>query len=114
MEHESPLHVGRCERILDKDTPNARYIVNIADHTSYVVKLGDRVAPEDIEESMRVGILIGYGKIQIEIPLPPRVDRSVTMMQVEEKPDVTYADVGGVKDQIERIREVVELPITHP
>jgi len=36
------------------------------------------------------------------------------MMQVEEKPDVTYADVGGCKDQIEQIREVVEVPLTSP
>jgi 26S proteasome regulatory subunit T1 len=33
------------------------------------------------------------------------------MMQVEEKPDVTYSDVGGCKDQIEKLREVVELPL---
>jgi 26S proteasome regulatory subunit T1 len=36
------------------------------------------------------------------------------MMTVEEKPDVTYADVGGNKDQIEKLREVVELPLLHP
>lgn len=28
------------------------------------------------------------------------------MMTVEEKPDVTYNDVGGCKDQIEKMREV--------
>lgn len=28
------------------------------------------------------------------------------MMQVEEKPDVTYSDVGGCKEQIEKLREV--------
>jgi 26S proteasome regulatory subunit T1 len=33
------------------------------------------------------------------------------MMQVEEKPDVTYADVGGCKEQIEKLREVVETPL---
>lgn len=35
------------------------------------------------------------------------------MMQVEEKPDVTYADVGGCKEQIEKLREVVETPLLH-
>lgn len=48
---------------------------------------------------------------KIQIPLPPKIDPSVTMMQVEEKPDVTYADVGGCKEQIEKLREVVELPL---
>jgi 26S proteasome regulatory subunit T1 len=57
---------------------------------------------------------MGLSKILIEIPLPPRIDPSVSMMQVEEKPDVTYNDVGGCKEAIERIREVVELPLTNP
>jgi len=50
-------------------------------------------------------------KYQIQIPLPPKIDPSVTMMQVEEKPDVTYGDVGGCKEQIEKLREVVEMPL---
>ena len=50
---------------------------------------------------------------QIHIPLPAKIDPSVTMMTVEEKPDVTYADVGGCKEQIEKLREVVEMPLLH-
>lgn len=50
-------------------------------------------------------------KYQIQIPLPPKIDASVTMMQVEEKPDVTYSDIGGCKEQIEKLREVVETPL---
>ncbi len=34
-------------------------------------------------------------------------------MQVEEKPDVTYNDVGGCKEQIEKLKEVVETPLLH-
>lgn len=52
-------------------------------------------------------------KHSIQIPLPAKIDASVTMMQVEEKPDVTYSDVGGCKEQIEKLREVVELPLLH-
>ena len=29
-------------------------------------------------------------------------------------PDVTYSDLGGCKEQIEKIREVVEMPLLHP
>lgn len=32
---------------------------------------------------------------------------------MEEKPDVTYSDVGGCKEQIEKLREVVETPMLH-
>jgi 26S proteasome regulatory subunit T1 len=53
-------------------------------------------------------------KIQIVLPLPPKIDPTVTMMQVEDKPDVTYNDLGGCKEQIEKIREIVELPLLHP
>ncbi|KAJ1757098.1 26S proteasome regulatory subunit 7, partial [Coemansia sp. RSA 1752] len=71
-----------------------------------------QVSPTDIEEGMRVGV--DRAKYQIQIPLPPKIDPSVTMMQVEEKPDVTYSDVGGSKEQIEKLREVVELPLLEP
>ena len=32
---------------------------------------------------------------------------------MEEKPDVTYNDVGGCKEQIEKLKEVVETPLLH-
>lgn len=60
----------------------------------------------------RVG-RVDRNKYQIHIPLPPKIDPTVTMMQVEEKPDVTYTDVGGCKEQIEKLREVVETPLLH-
>lgn len=78
----------------------------------FVVGLGQHVAPTDIEEGMRVGV--DRTKYFIHIPLPPKIDPSVTMMTVEEKPDVTYNDVGGSKEQVEKLREVVELPLLHP
>lgn len=89
-----------------------KYVINIKQIAKFVVSLGERVAPTDIEEGMRVGV--DRNKYQIQIPLPPRIDPSVTMMQVEDKPDVTYSDVGGSKEQIEKLREVVETPLLHP
>ena len=61
-----------------------------------------------------IDILQVHTIFQIHIPLPPKIDPSVTMMQVEEKPDVTYSDVGGCKEQIDKLREVVETPLLHP
>ena len=61
---------------------------------------------------MRVGV--DRTKYFIHIPLPAKIDPTVTMMTVEEKPDVTYNDVGGSKEQVEKLREVVELPLLHP
>lgn len=58
---------------------------------------------------MRVGV--DRTNYKIKMPLPPKIDPSVTMMQVEEKPDVTYDDIGGCKEQIDKLREVVEMPL---
>ena len=48
-----------------------------------MVDLGDQVAPTDIEEGMRVGV--DRNKYQIHIPLPPKIDPTVTMMQVQKE-----------------------------
>ncbi|WFD01024.1 26S proteasome regulatory subunit 7 [Malassezia yamatoensis] len=89
-----------------------KYVINVKQIAKFVVGLGERVAPTDIEEGIRVGV--DRNKYQIQIPLPPKIDPTVTMMQVEEKPDVTYSDVGGCKEQIEKLREVVETPLLSP
>ena len=89
-----------------------KYVINVKQIAKFVVGLGERIAPTDIEEGMRVGV--DRNKYQIQIPLPPKIDPTVTMMQVEDKPDVTYSDIGGVKEQIEKLREVVETPLLEP
>mmetsp|Transcript_206 Transcript_206/g.419 ORF Transcript_206/g.419 Transcript_206/m.419 type:complete len:425 (-) Transcript_206:1065-2339(-) len=112
MQEEQPLQVARCTKIINAGTEDAKYVINVKQIAKFVVALGDRVAPSDIEEGMRVGV--DRNKYQIQIPLPPKIDPTVTMMTVEEKPDVTYNDIGGGKEQIEKLREVVELPLLHP
>ena len=47
---------------------------------------------------------VDCNKYQIQIPFPPKIDPSVTMMTVEENPDATYNDVGGCKEKIEYMR----------
>jgi len=112
LQSEQPLQVARCTKIINADSDDPKYIINVKQFAKFVVDLGDQVAPTDIEEGMRVGV--DRNKYQIHIPLPPKIDPTVTMMQVEEKPDVTYADVGGCKEQIDKLREVVETPLLHP
>ncbi|KAK9354994.1 P-loop containing nucleoside triphosphate hydrolase protein [Lipomyces doorenjongii] len=114
MAEEQPLQVARCTKIIQSadDPEKSKYVINVKQLAKFVVGLGERVSPTDIEEGMRVGV--DRNKYQIQLPLPPRIDPSVTMMTVEEKPDVTYGDVGGCKEQIEKLREVVELPLLSP
>jgi 26S proteasome regulatory subunit T1 len=114
MEEEQPLQVARCTKIIksDEGEDKSKYVVNLKQIAKFVVALGEKVSPTDIEEAMRVGV--DRTKYEIQLPLPPKIDPSVTMMTVEEKPDVTYSDVGGCKEQIEKLREVVELPLLSP
>lgn len=111
LQNEQPLQVARCTKIINADSDDPKYIINVKQFAKFVVDLADSVAPTDIEEGMRVGV--DRNKYQIHIPLPSKIDPTVTMMQVEEKPDVTYSDVGGCKEQIEKLREVVETPLLH-
>merc|ERR1711988_408406 len=96
LQSEQPLQVARCTKIINADSEDPKYIINVKQFAKFVVDLADSVAPTDIEEGMRVGV--DRNKYQIHIPLPPKIDPTVTMMQVEEKPDVTYSDVGGCGD----------------
>jgi len=50
------------------------------------------------------------GAIAVERVARPEMERLV----LEEVPDVTYADIGGLADQVEAIRDAVELPYLHP
>jgi proteasome regulatory subunit len=46
--------------------------------------------------------------------LPQTKDPFVRGMEVEEAPSVSYNDIGGLNEQIQEIRETVELPLLHP
>lgn len=48
-----------------------KYVINIKQIAKFVVGLGERVAPTDIEEGMRVGV--DRNRYQIQIPLPPKI-----------------------------------------
>jgi 26S proteasome regulatory subunit T2 len=42
------------------------------------------------------------------------VDPMVSVMKVDKAPTETFADIGGLEQQIQEIKEAVELPLTHP
>jgi len=46
--------------------------------------------------------------------LPSEKDPLVTGMEVEEKPDVSYGQIGGLEEQVVEIKETVELPLKKP
>ena len=46
--------------------------------------------------------------------LPPEADSTIQAMQMTEKPDVTYDDIGGMDMQKQEMREAIELPLQMP
>ena len=46
--------------------------------------------------------------------LQDETDPLVSVMKLEKAPKESYADVGGLEQQIQEIKESVELPLTHP
>jgi 26S proteasome regulatory subunit T1 len=113
MQEEQPLQVARCTKIITNPAgDDTKYVINIRQIAKFVVGLGEKVSPTDIDEGMRVGV--DRVKYAIQLPLPPKIDPTVSLMEVEEKPDVTYDDVGGSKKALEQLREVVEIPLLYP
>lgn len=58
MQDDQPLQVARCTKIIQdekKDSDKSKYVINVKQIAKFVVKLGERVSPTDIEEGMRVG-----------------------------------------------------------
>jgi ATP-dependent 26S proteasome regulatory subunit len=57
MQEEQPLQVARCTKIIsdEADPEKSKYVINVKQIAKFVVNLGERVSPTDIEEGMRVG-----------------------------------------------------------
>lgn len=78
MQEEQPLQVARCSKIINAGEEDAKYMINVKQIAKFVVGLGEKVAPTDIEEGMRVGV--DRTKYAIQIPLPPKIDPTVSLM----------------------------------
>lgn len=86
-------------------------IVQSSTGSNYVVRILSTLDREKLKPSSSVA-LHRHSNALVDI-LPPEADSSIAMLGEDEKPDVTYADVGGMDMQKQEIREAVELPLTH-
>ncbi len=67
-------------------------------------------------KKLRPGSIVALnnrGSTIVEV-LPGRTDPLVKAMEVIEKPDVTFSDIGGLEEQIRELYEVVVLPLKNP
>ena len=86
-------------------------IVQSSTGSNYVVRILSTLDREKLKPSSSVA-LHRHSNSLVDI-LPPEADSSIAMLGDHEKPDVTYAEVGGLDMQKQEIREAVELPLTH-
>lgn len=59
-------------------------------------------------------VALNQNSLTVVNVFPAKKDKNVSAMEIDEKPDVTYADIGGLDTQITEIKETVELPIKNP
>ena len=66
---------------------------------------------DEIKSGSRVAVNSALSIIHI---LDEETDLRAQAMQIDDCPTVTYDDIGGLDDQIQQIREAVEIPLENP
>ncbi len=100
-----PLIVGSVRDVLT----DGRVIVKSSTGPDFVVN-----AAETVEHTkMTIGSRVALNKQTLAVMgvLPASLDPLVTASEIDDKPNVTYEDIGGLSEQIREIREAVEYPL---
>jgi len=101
----SSLYVATTEEILDDGVVvkqhgnNQEVLTELPPQFREDVEAGDRVAIND--------------SFAIQNRLDAETDARAQAMEVDESPAVTYADIGGLDEQIREVREAVEEPLVN-
>ncbi|MEM4528734.1 MAG: proteasome-activating nucleotidase, partial [Desulfurococcaceae archaeon] len=103
-----PLIEATVEYLLS----DGRVVVRSTTGPNLIVHVMDNIDKSFLKPGTRVA-LNQRGSTIVEI-LPEHVDPYVQMMEIIEKPNIKYTDIGGLSEQINELREVVELPLKHP
>ena len=102
-----PLVIGQFLEMIDLH----HGIVSSTTGSNYYVRILSTLNRELLKPSSSVAL--HRHSNSVVATLPPEADSSVQMMGANEKPDVSYSDIGGSDIQKQEIREAVELPLTH-
>lgn len=103
-----PLILGT---ILDK-VNERKAVVKSSTGPNFLVNLSQFVDPEDITPGARV--CLNQQTLAVVEVLPKEKDYRAMAMEIEEKPDISFENIGGLNSQIRDIKEVVELPLKNP
>merc|ERR1711983_287765 len=104
----TPMSVGSLEEIIDDN----HAIVSTSVGSEHYVSILSFVDKDQLEPGCSV--LLNHKVHAVVGVLSDYTDPMVTVMKLEKAPQETYADIGGLDQQIQEIKESVELPLTHP
>merc|ERR1712004_54213 len=102
-----PLVIGQFLEAVDQNTG----IVGSTTGSNYYVCILSTIDRELLKPSASVA-LHKHSNALVDV-LPPEADSSIPMLGADEKPDVSYSDIGGMDIQKQEMREAVELPLSH-
>ncbi|TFG03136.1 MAG: AAA family ATPase [Promethearchaeota archaeon] len=108
---EPPLVSATIIDILEDN--KGRVIVKSSTGPSFVVNASRKIKNEKLTPGLRVAL--NQRTFAIMEILPTKLDPFVKGMEVIDAiPDISYSDVGGLEDQMQEVRETVELPLKKP
>jgi proteasome regulatory subunit len=103
---QSPLFVATVQEL----TGDGVIIKQHGNNQEALTEVTDEMR-EDLEPDDRVAV---NNSLSIVKALDDETDVRARVMQVDESPTVAYEDIGGISDQIEEVRETVEMPLRNP
>ncbi|SPN98722.1 probable RPT2 - 26S proteasome regulatory subunit [Cephalotrichum gorgonifer] len=104
----SPMGVGNLEEMIDDD----HAIVSSTTGPEYYVSIMSFVDKDLLEPG--ASVLLHHKSVSIVGVLSDDADPAVSVMKLDKAPTESYADIGGLEQQIQEVRESVELPLLHP
>jgi proteasome regulatory subunit len=103
---QSPLFVATVQEITDEGVIIKQHGNNQEALTEVTDEMREELTPDS-----RVAV---NNSLSIVKQLDSETDVRARVMQVDQSPDVSYADIGGIDEQMEEVRETVEMPIENP
>ena len=103
-----PLIIGTIIDVVDA----SRVIVRSSAGPRFLVRSSPSINPDELKPGARC--TLNQQSLAIVELLPSSFDAQVYGMELVDSPQETYADIGGLEDQINEIREAVELPLKRP
>jgi proteasome regulatory subunit len=103
---QSPLFVATVQELTEDGAVIKQHGNNQEALTEITAEMRREVEPDD-----RVAV---NNSLSIVKKLEKETDVRARVMQVEHSPDVSYEDIGGLQDQMQEVRETVEMPLEHP